>query len=79
MHKDLLKGKYVMYMLQGRKCNGWRLGKVTKIVGNVLTIKDAYKERHRISRKNTSFIRVLAKRKIKNKKLSEYSEEIEWN
>lgn len=79
MHKDLLKGKYVMYMGLGKRCKGWRLGKVTKIVGNTLTIRDAYKEKHRISRKTHTIFGVLTKRKIHGLRLDEYTEEIEWN
>lgn len=79
MHKDLLKDIYVLYMGLGSKNTGWRLGKVTKIVGNTLTIQDAYKEKHRISRKTHKIFGVLIKRKIRGKTMPEYTEEIEWN
>jgi len=79
MHKDLLKGKYVLYENRGAKFNGWRLGKVTKIVGNTLTIMDAYKEKHRISEKTHKIYGVLIKRKIRGKRMEDYTEKIEWN
>lgn len=79
MHKDLLKGKYVMYMALGRKSNGWRLGKVVNIVGNTLTIRDAYKEKHRINTKTHKIFGVLVKKQIRLKKQAEYLEDIQWN
>lgn len=79
MHKDNLKGKYVLYSGLAERCKGWRLGKVTKITGNTLTIKDAYKEKHRIHTKTHKIFGVLTKKKIRGLKLFEYTEEIEWN
>ena len=79
MHKDKLKGRYVMYENKGTKANGTRLGKVIKITGNTLTVLDAYKEKHRIHTKTQRILGVLIKRKIRFKKQAEYLEEIEWN
>lgn len=79
MHKDLLKGKYVMYMALGTKSKGWRLGKVVKITGNTLTITNAYKEKCRINKKTHEIFGVLKKRKISGLKQSEFLERIEWN
>jgi len=75
----LLKGRYILYMGLGNKNTGWRLGKVTKIAGNTLTIKDAYGEKHRVNRKTHKIFGTLIKRKIRFKTMKEYTEEIEWN
>ena len=79
MHKDLLKGRYVLYEGRDRKFTGWRFGKVTKITGNTLTITNAYKEKHRINNKTYKIRGVLIKRKIRNKRMEDYTEKIEWN
>lgn len=73
--KDKLKGKYVMYL---DKDSAQRLGKVTKINGKTLTIKNPYGEKHRIHPKNTKILGRLKKRKIRFKKMGDYLEEIEW-
>lgn len=79
MHKDKLKDKFILYI---DKDSAWRLGKVKKIVGNTLTILNAYGERHRIHPTNgvgcKKILGVLKKRKIRFKTVREYLEEIEW-
>lgn len=79
MHKDKLKGRYVLYVGLDRWNAGWRLGRVTKITGNTLTIKDAYREKHRIHTSTHNILGVLTKRKIRGLRLKDYTEEIEWN
>ncbi len=79
MRKDLLKGKYVLYENKGHKANGTRMGKVTNIVGNTLTVMDAYKQKYRINTENARIFGVLTKRKIRFKTQAEYIEEIEWS
>jgi len=79
INKNSLKGKYVLYEGRDHKFTGWRLGKVTKIVGNTLTIIDAYKEKHRINTKTHIIHGVLIRRKIRNKRMEDYTEKIEWN
>lgn len=79
MHKDKLMKKYVLFEGLGNRCRGWRFGKVVNIVGNTLTIKDGYGEKHRINRKTYNIMGVLVKRKTRLKKQTEYLEDIEWN
>ena len=64
--KNELKGKYVTYRDKDEKV---RTGKVTKIVGNYLTVMSAVKVKHRIYKD-----RVLG-RQFPKKGL----EEIQWN
>lgn len=75
IHKSKLKNSFVMYL---DKNSAQRLGKVTKIVGNTLTVKNAYGEKHRINPKTTKIFGRLKKRKIRFKKAYEYLEGIEW-
>ena len=65
INKNSLKGKYVTY----RDKNGaTRTNKVTKIVGNVLTVKDAVGVKRRIKKEDV-FGRCYRKRGL---------EEIQW-
>ncbi len=65
MHKDKLKGKWMSYMF-----NGQREGKVIRINGNTLTVKNAIGERKRIHPKKLRIIGVYFRHKL---------EDIEWN
>lgn len=74
MNKNDLKGKYVMFHL-----NGYRVQKVIKISGKTLTVKDATGTRTRIHPDKVKILGVLRKRKIRFKTITDYVEEIEWN
>ncbi len=65
MHKDKLKGKWVSYMF-----NGQREGKVVKIAGNTLTVKNAVGEKKLIHPNKFRILGVYFRKKL---------EEIEWN
>lgn len=55
-----------------------RTEKVVKVVGNTLTLRNAYGERHRVHPKKFEILGVLVKRKIRFKKRKDYLEEIQW-
>lgn len=65
MKKDKLKGKWVSYYN-----NGQREGKVVKIVGKTLTVKNALGERKRIHPDKFKILGVYVRKKL---------EPIEWN
>lgn len=64
MHKNKLKGRFVSYMF-----NGQREGKVVKISGKTLTIKNAVGERKRIHPDKYKILGVYVRKKL---------EGIEW-
>ncbi len=76
MHKDNLIKKYVMYI---DKNSSFRMGRVVKVTGKTLTVKNAYKEKHRIHPDKNKILGVLKTKKIKGKKMFEYLEEIQWS
>jgi ribosomal protein L35AE/L33A len=73
--KSKLIGKYVLYMDKNGK---FSQGKVTKILGKTLTIRDAYKERHRLHPDKVKIFGAFKTTKIRGKSMSEYLEEIKW-
>ena len=62
--KNKLKGKWVSYF-----CNGRREGKVVKIIGNTLTVKNALGKRKRIHPDKFKILGVYFRKKL---------EEIDW-
>lgn len=75
MHKDQLKGKYIMYI---DKNSAYRIAKVVKVNGKILTIKNAYGIKHRIHPNKHKILGRVKKRKVRFKTQSEYLEEITW-
>ena len=64
MHKNKLKGKYISYFDFGQ-----REGKVIKIIGNTLTIKNAIGEKKRVHPGKFKILGVYFRKKL---------EPIEW-
>jgi len=68
--KNRLKGKWVSYYDKiGKVPNGQREGRVTKIVGKTLTVKNAVGERKRIHPDKCKILGVYYRKKL---------EEIDW-
>jgi len=65
MDKNKLKGKYISYYHCGQ-----REGKVVKINGKTLTVKNAYGERKRLHPDKDRIFGVYVRKKL---------EEIQWN
>jgi hypothetical protein len=76
MKKDELLNKYILYR---NKDGHERTEKVVKIVGKTLTLKNAYKEHHRVHPDKYTIIGVYKKTKrLGGLHREEFIEEIDW-